>query len=175
MIYCFLVGAPVSKAGMDFPLELVIGRITSVTQHEGAPHLLVVQVDVGTEVHKQIVANVKPHYTTETLTNKLVVVLTNLKPSNFKSVRSEGMLLTAVSGSSLSVLTVSDSAGVVPGTVVSPVGFSYVSKKNMDVKAELKKADLQSREGGIIYFGDAPLQAAGKNCIAETGAGAKVQ
>jgi methionyl-tRNA synthetase len=165
-------GAPVQKKkGAAFPLNLVLGTIVDAQDHEGAPHQYVVQIqtDEPAEVataeklirpgFRQVVAQLRPNYEPADLVGRRFAVLTNLKPSNFKGVRSEGMLVTAVKGKTLGLLTVPEGAPVKNGQLVVPRDCVPQSKRLADAKTELKKLDMVTRgETGVVCFGDAPLQ-----------------
>lgn len=118
-------------------------------EHEGAPHLFVVQFQTDEPAsvaesekllrpgHRQIVAGLRPTYEASDLVGKTFALLANLKPSNFKGVRSEGMLLTAVKGKTVGLLTVDEAAHkVAPGAVCVPRDCVPAFKPNYDVKKE---------------------------------------
>jgi methionine--tRNA ligase beta chain len=54
---------------------------------------------------KQLVAGVAKQYKKEDLIGKKIVVVDNLKPAVMKSEKSEGMLLAAIDGDTISILT----------------------------------------------------------------------
>ncbi|HLC58541.1 MAG TPA: methionine--tRNA ligase [Candidatus Nanoarchaeia archaeon] len=84
-------------------LNLKVAIINKVEDHHSADKLYVLQVDLGTE-KKQIVSGLKNYYKKEDLIGKSVVVLSNLKPSTLRGIRSDGMLLAADYGEKLVVL-----------------------------------------------------------------------
>jgi len=190
-------GAPAAKKkGEPFPLNLILATVTEARDHEAAPHLFVLtlRTDESEEVatksklvcvgHRQVVAGLRPHYEAKDLVGKTLALLVNIKPSNFKGVRSEGMLLTAVKGKSLGLLTV-DAANVSKvqvGATCMAEDCSPAYKANFDVKNELKKLDLVTRgESGVVCFGSAQLVVQGKDgsqapVVGEgVGEGAKIQ
>ena len=73
-------------------IELVVGTIESCKKHPDADKLLVSQVNIGKET-RQIVSGVAEYFTPEEMVGKKVIVVSNLKPHNFRGVESEGMLL----------------------------------------------------------------------------------
>ena len=77
-------------------LDLRIGKITEVKDHPNAEKLYLLDVDLGRE-KKTLVAGLKQHYKPEDLKGKLCVVFTNLEPATIRGVKSEGMILAAVS------------------------------------------------------------------------------
>jgi methionyl-tRNA synthetase len=76
-------------------VQLRSGKVLSAAQHPNADRLLVVQVDIGEEQPRNIVAGIADKYTPEALVGKEVVVVVNLKPAKIRGVMSEGMLLAA--------------------------------------------------------------------------------
>ncbi len=78
-------------------LDIRVAKIKSVEPHPNADKLLVLRVDIGGE-ERQIVAGIKGHYTEKELKGKKIIMLTNLEPATLRGVKSDGMLLAAVSG-----------------------------------------------------------------------------
>ena len=76
-------------------VALRVGLIQSAEKHPNADRLLVLKVDVGEEVPRQIVAGIAKFYEPEVLVGKRVVVVTNLAPAKLRGVESQGMLLAA--------------------------------------------------------------------------------
>jgi len=82
-------------------------RVATVIHAEKIPKtnkLLKLEVDLG-EKKRTIVAGVAKSYTPEEITGKKIIVLANLKPAKLMGVRSEGMLLAAVTDDACSVVT----------------------------------------------------------------------
>jgi tRNA-binding EMAP/Myf-like protein len=112
--------------------------------------------------YRQVVAGLRPAYEPKDLVGKWVALLANLKPSNFKGVRSEGMLLTAVKGKTTGLLTVptevAEKLKLQRGALAVPQDCVAAFKPNYDVKKELKKLDLMTRGAdGVVFFGNSPL------------------
>lgn len=83
-------------------------RAATITQSEkvaGADRLLKLQLDVGELGTRQIVAGIALHYTPEELVGRQICMVANLKPTKLKGVESQGMLLAAGDGATVSVLT----------------------------------------------------------------------
>ena len=74
-------------------VELRIGKILKANTIDGANKLLKLEVDIGENKTKQIFSAIKENYTSEDLTGKLTVVVTNLAPREMKFGLSEGMVL----------------------------------------------------------------------------------
>ncbi len=87
-------------------IELKVGEILRADEVAGAEKLYRLEVDIG---GKQItlVAGLKKHYKREKLPGKRrIVVVTNLRPTLIKGITSEGMLLAAVNGENVKLVTI---------------------------------------------------------------------
>ncbi|KYR02165.1 endothelial monocyte-activating polypeptide II precursor pro-EMAP II family protein [Tieghemostelium lacteum] len=75
--------------------EIRVGKIVDCKKHENADSLYVENIDLGEEKPRQIVSGLVKFVPLDQMINRRVLVLCNLKASNLKSVRSEGMVLCA--------------------------------------------------------------------------------
>ncbi len=93
---------PEGTTHLDFEkfmeVELRVGKIVSVSNHENADKLYVVAIDDGSESGRTICAGLKEYYTAEEMVGKSVVFVANLKPRKLRGVMSEGMMLAADDG-----------------------------------------------------------------------------
>lgn len=78
-------------------LDLRIGKIENVEEVEGMDKLYKLTVDLGGK-KRTLLAGLKETHQPYELLGKLIVVIANLEPREIKGIRSEGMLLAAVSG-----------------------------------------------------------------------------
>jgi len=85
-------------------VELKTAKVIKAEKVEGADKLLKLQIEVGTE-KRQIVAGIAEFYQPDELINKLIVVVTNLKPATIRGIESNGMLLAAKKGKALTLIT----------------------------------------------------------------------
>ncbi len=92
-------------------LDLRVGEIVAADPVEGSDKLFVLQVDVGGR-QIQLVAGIKGHYGEDELTGKKIVVIANLDPASIRGIESQGMLLAAMDGSEVSLLTVDKDVSV---------------------------------------------------------------
>ena len=88
-------------------VELKVGVVKDCKPVEGADKLLVSQIKIGDET-RQIVSGIAKYYTPDEMIGKKVVVVTNLKPVKLRGVLSEGMILCASAGKSLSLVSPDD-------------------------------------------------------------------
>ena len=84
-------------------LDIRVGEIKEIKDHPDADKLFILEVDVGGE-SKTLVTGLKDYYNKKELLNKKIVVFCNLEPAKFRGIKSEGMLLAAVSGKEKCVL-----------------------------------------------------------------------
>lgn len=97
-------------------IELRVAKIIVAEPVPGARKLLKLQVDLGNEL-RWIVAGIATAYKPEELVGRQVVLVANLQPAKIRGIDSNGMLLAAVAGEQ--VVLVSPEREVPPGTPVS--------------------------------------------------------
>ncbi len=83
--------------GIDqfFETSLKIGLVVEAEEVAKSKKLLKLQVDVGEDKPRQVVAGIKEFYTPDELVGTQVCVVANLKPAKLMGMLSEGMLLAA--------------------------------------------------------------------------------
>ena len=84
-------------------MVLKVGVIEEVEDIEGADKLYKLIVDTGEK--RTLVAGIKEQYKVEDLKGKRIVVITNLEPVTIRGIRSDGMLLAAVDGDTISIIS----------------------------------------------------------------------
>jgi methionyl-tRNA synthetase len=100
-------------------VQLRVGKVLECRKHAKADKLLVMKVDIGTEV-RQICAGMAPYYPPEELVGKLIVVCVNLAPRMLRGEESNGMMLAATDASDAGrVIFLSPEKGVAPGSKIS--------------------------------------------------------
>ncbi len=85
-------------------LELRVATVLDVEDVKGADKLYRLKIDVGGET-KHIVAGVAELYSKKELVGKRIVVVNNLEPAVIRGVKSEGVLLAAVDGDVISIVS----------------------------------------------------------------------
>ncbi len=78
-----------------FQTELKIGTIVEAVEVPKSKKLLKLQVDVGEDKPRQILAGIKESYSADELVGTQACVVANLKPAKLMGMMSEGMLLAA--------------------------------------------------------------------------------
>lgn len=117
---------------------LKAARIEKVEQHPGGSLLYILTLNDGDEEPRQIVSSIVSFYKPEELLGKTIVIVYNLKPANFRGVRSNGMLLAAsdpnvTDRETCEVLFVPQFE---PGTILEPEGFEAPAEKYCYVKPD---------------------------------------
>ncbi len=85
-------------------LDLRVGEVIEASKVKGTNRLLLMKVDIGNEV-RQIVAGIAESVSPEEIVGRQIIILVNLKPVKLRGELSEGMLLAAVDGDNLVLLT----------------------------------------------------------------------
>ena len=84
-------------------IDLRVGKIIEVK--DLTEKLYVLKVDLGNEV-RTVIAGIKKWYKPEELIGKYVILVANLEPKEIRGVKSEGMILAADDGETVSLITV---------------------------------------------------------------------
>ncbi|MCK4874610.1 MAG: methionine--tRNA ligase [Sulfurimonas sp.] len=83
------------EIGQFFETSLKVGVVVEAEEVPKSKKLLKLQVDLGEDSPRQVVAGIKEFYSAESLLNTQVCVVANLKPAKLMGMMSEGMLLAA--------------------------------------------------------------------------------
>ena len=96
----------IALIGIDqfFQTSLKIGTIVKAEEVPKSKKLLLLQVDIGEDSPRQVVAGIKEWYSAESLLGTQACVVANLKPAKLMGMKSEGMLLAAKDENGLSLI-----------------------------------------------------------------------
>jgi methionyl-tRNA synthetase len=83
------------EIGQFFETSLKVGTVVEAQEVPKSKKLLKLQVDLGEDKPRQVVAGIKEFYSPDDLLNTQVCVVANLKPAKLMGMISEGMLLAA--------------------------------------------------------------------------------
>ena len=83
------------EIGQFFETSLKVGTVVEAEEVPKSKKLLKLQIDLGEEKNRQIVAGIKEFYSPQDLMGTQVCVVANLKPAKLMGIMSEGMLLAA--------------------------------------------------------------------------------
>ena len=109
----------IATIGIDqfFQTSLKVGTIVDAQEVPKSKKLLLLQVDVGEESPRQVVAGIKEWYSATDLVGTQACVVANLKPAKLMGLKSEGMLLAAKDSNGLSLIRPET-----PKTAGTPIG-----------------------------------------------------
>jgi len=128
--------------------RIVVGRITRAEPHPDAPHLYLLNIDLGEEKPRSIVAGIAKHYTAQDLPGKKILVLANLKAAEIQGITSRGMVLVCEKRNKMELL---DAAGFDPGQAVT---VEDQKKVPAEVTLDQFKAAPLRVVDGVLMFDD---------------------
>lgn len=130
---------------------LKVSKIIKVEQHLCGNFLYILTLDTGNE-ERQIVSSIVEFYKPQELLNKNIVLVYNLKPANFRGIRSNGMLLAA----SDPKIKDKETCEVIfapqfePGTILEPEGFEPPQEELCYVKSDkFFEMQLYTKDGFV--------------------------
>jgi methionyl-tRNA synthetase len=85
-------------------LDLRVAVVREARAHPQADRLLLLRIDLGPLGERQIVAGIASQYRPEDLVGRRICVVCNLKPARLRGEISQGMLLAASDGETISLL-----------------------------------------------------------------------
>ncbi|KAI9485291.1 MAG: hypothetical protein EXX96DRAFT_544654 [Benjaminiella poitrasii] len=154
-------------------VDLRVGKIVDIRPHSGAEHLFVEQVDLNDDSGddmsnaRTIVSGLAPYMPMDSLLNKYVIVVSNLKPSKFRGVLSQGMLLAASipsseAGGNEKVKLVTPPEGCIVGERISLQNNAWEGEPDAVLKPKQKIFEqivsyLKTNEDGIAVYKGIPL------------------
>ncbi len=96
----------IALIGIDqfFETSLKIGTIVEAQEVKKSKKLLLLQVDIGEDKPRQVVAGIKEWYSPDDLVGTQACLVANLKPAKLMGMKSEGMLLAAKDKNGLSLI-----------------------------------------------------------------------
>ena len=117
---------------------LKVSKIVDVEKHPNGDKLYILKLDCGEAEPRQIVSSIVPYYTIDELMGRNIVLVSNLKPANFRGVKSYGMLLAASDAnddthSTCELIWADD---IAPGTVLKYEGEGDVEKVTTYIKPD---------------------------------------
>lgn len=109
----------IALIGIDqfFQTSLKVGTVVSAEEVPKSKKLLLLQVDVGEQMPRQVLAGIREWYSAEAMLGTQVCVVANLKPATLMGLKSEGMLLAAKDENGLCMIRPEK-----PKTAGTPIG-----------------------------------------------------
>jgi methionine--tRNA ligase beta chain len=129
-------------------LDLRVARVVEAKAHPNADRLLVLQIDAGEPMPRQLVAGIAGKYAVDELPGKHIVVVANLQPARLRGEVSQGMLLAAEADGVLGLLLAPEAA---PGTHVAALGAPAPADQiTID---DFKRHELAADDAGVTIDG----------------------
>lgn len=148
-------------------LKIQVGLIRKAYKHPSADSLLVEEIDTGDAKPRQVVSGLAKYCSPDELTNRLVVLVTNVKHGKLRDVMSEGLVLCASSEDHSIVEPLIAPEGAKVGEIVT---FSGHDGKPEDVlnpkKKQLDKITphLFTDDKGVATFKGVPFMTSAGPC-----------
>ncbi|XP_027850254.1 aminoacyl tRNA synthase complex-interacting multifunctional protein 1 [Aphis gossypii] len=143
-------------------LDLRVGKILSASKHPNADALYVETIDVGEEKPRNVVSGLVKFVPLEEMSNRMVILLCNLKPSKIRSVLSEAMVMCASSPEKVEILE--PPPGSVPGDYINVDGYTRSPDKVLKVFEEIA-LDLKTDENLQATYKGIPWVVADKGIV----------
>ncbi|CAG2102943.1 unnamed protein product [Medioppia subpectinata] len=146
-------------------LDIRVGKIVDIEKHPDADSLYVSQIDLGDADGgtRTVVSGLAALMTRESLHERLVVVLANLKPAKMRGVESRGMILCASTDEPRQVEPLNPPPGSQPGERVFVEGYSRPASDTWEQLNPKKKVweklqtDLRTSHNGLAEWSGNPL------------------
>jgi len=100
-------------------LDLRVGEIVSASDVPKADRLIRMEVNIGEETPRVLIAGMKQYYDPEELVGRKIVVLVNLEPRKIRGELSNGMLLAASTPTFETVKLIVPDGDLPPGSKIS--------------------------------------------------------
>jgi len=145
------------------PLAAQAGVVRSVAVHPSADKLYILELDIGEEHPRTVVAGLRSSYTPEQLAGRRVVLLGNLAPRTIRRMTSQGMVLAVDHGDRAVLLAPPE--GVAPGTFVagsSPADRTISYDEFASIPLVVAQVTGPAPQGGrIVDVGGRPVTVPG--------------
>lgn len=117
-------------------MEIRVGKIGKVWNHENADKLFCEEIDVGEGEPRKIASGLREHYTLEEMAERKVLVVCNLKSSKMLGFDSQGMVLAAKGEKKVELVEVPEGAEIgervfIEGLEGEPFSAQQVKKKKV--------------------------------------------
>lgn len=150
-------------------VKLTVSKIVKVERHPNGDILYILGLDTGEEEERTIVSSIVPYYKEDELLGHNIVLVNNLKPANFRGVKSRGMLLAASDPeaeehTTCEVLFADD---IHAGTNLVPEGFANPAEMCYVKPDHFFEMPLYTENGTLKVDGHALVSPEGKTVSAK--------
>jgi methionine--tRNA ligase beta chain len=158
-------------------IDIRVGKITKVWNHESADKLFCEEIDVGEECGpRQIASGLRGHYTLEEIQDRLVLVVCNLKAAKIVGFVSNGMVLAAKGDDKVELITPPEGSKIgervfIEGLTGEPQSSAQVKKRKTWDKMS---KGLKTVEGGVATWEGKTIQTSAGLCSSASLIGAPI-
>jgi methionine--tRNA ligase beta chain len=158
-------------------IDIRVGKIIKVWNHETADKLFCEQVDLGEETGpREIASGLRDHYSLEDMQDREVLVVCNLKAAKIVGFVSNGMVLAAKADGKVELVAPPAGSKVgervfIEGLSGEPITSTQVKKKKT---WEAVAKDLKTGEGGVATWDGKVIQTSAGACKAPSLIGAPI-
>ncbi|XP_050423866.1 aminoacyl tRNA synthase complex-interacting multifunctional protein 1-like isoform X1 [Adelges cooleyi] len=143
-------------------LDLRVGKIISASKHPNADALYVEVVDVGEEKPRTVVSGLVKYVPLEKMSDRLAILLCNLKPSKIRGILSEAMVMCASTPDNVEILE--PPSGAIPGDYITVEGYTRSPDKVLKVFEEIAQ-DLKTDDHNQATYKGTPWKVADKGIV----------
>ena len=136
-------------------LDLRVAKVLDVREHPNADTLYMLHIDLGKLGKRVIVAGMKPHYSKDEMKGKKIIVVSNLKPTTIRGIKSNGMLLAATD--SKGVCSLLNPGNSTPGSEILIKGISKQPVAELEFE-DFKKVNMTIDENQKAIYNGKILQ-----------------
>ena len=150
-------------------VKLTVSKIVKIEHHPNGDLLYILGLDTGEAEERTIVSSIVPYYKEDELLGHNIVLVNNLKPANFRGVKSRGMLLAtsdpnAEEHTTCEVLFADD---IPAGTNLVPEGFENPAELCYVKPDHFFEMPLYTENGTLKVDGHALVSPEGKTVSAK--------
>jgi len=158
-------------------IEIRVGKITKVWNHESAEKVFCEEIDIGEEGGpRQIASGLREHYTLGDMQDRLVLVVCNLKAAKIVGFSSNGMVLAAKGEGKVELITPPEGSKIgervfIEGLTGEPQSSAQVKKRKTLAKVSKQ---LKTGDGGVATWDGKNIQTSAGACTAASLVGAPI-
>lgn len=158
-------------------MEIRVGKIAKVWNHESADKLFCEEIDIGEEGGpRQIASGIREHYTFEDMQDRLVLVVCNLKAAKIVGFTSNGMVLAAKGEGKVELITPPEGSKIgervfIEGLTGEPQSSAQVKKRKTWNKVT---KELKTDDDGVATWDGKSIQTSAGACRAASLVGAPI-
>lgn len=133
---------PLTADNVIAAMDLRIAKIVEVSNHPNADSLYVLKIDAGENQMRTICSGLRKSYNANDLLNKKILLFANLKSSDIRGIKSEGMLFAGTNNEKAELVEVPENAK--PGDRALFLGITPAEPRELKIK-DFEKISLTAK------------------------------